>query len=138
MQVLAKCQPKREGEFSPTHFRPLDTKALQALRDMAGVAAKEVLVEVIDSYLEDAPKLVQAIAKAVAHQDAKALYHAAHTLKSTSATLGATHLSQLCRNLETIGRTGTIVDAVEIVSQVEAEYETVQAALQTERQACVA
>ncbi len=138
MQVLAKCQPMREGEFSPVHLRPLDTKALQALRDIAGVAAKEVLVEVIDSYLEDAPNLVQAIAKAFTHEDATALYHAAHTLKSTSATLGATNLSQLCRNLETIGRTSTVKNAVAIVSQVEAEYETVQAALQIERQACVA
>jgi HPt (histidine-containing phosphotransfer) domain-containing protein len=115
---------------------PIDPKALQALRDMAGKDASEVLAEVIDSYLEDAPKLLQAISAAVAQGDTTALYQAAHTLKPTSATLGAITLSQVCKDLEVIGRTGTMADVLAIVLQVEAEYERVQAALRIERQAC--
>jgi HPt (histidine-containing phosphotransfer) domain-containing protein len=36
------------------------------------------------------------------------LQRAAHALKSSSATLGALHLSQLSKQLEMMGRTGTI------------------------------
>ncbi len=115
----------------------LDSKALQAIRDMAGVAASEVLVQVIDCYLEDAPQLLQAINAAVVEGNAIALRQAAHTLKSTSATLGATILSQFCKDLEVIGRAGTTLEAPALVLQVEVEYAKVQAALQLERQNCL-
>jgi len=69
--------------------------------DMAGEDAAEVLAEVIDSYLEDAPKLLQAISAAVAQGDTTALYQAAHTLKPTSATL-ALSPSQICKDLEVV------------------------------------
>ena len=131
IQALSKCQPLTSS--SP---HPIDAKALQALRDMAGEDASVVLAAVIDSYLEDASKLLQAIAQAVAQEDAIALRHAAHTLKSTSATLGATTLSQFCKELELMGLAGTTADAPALVLLLEAEYAKVQAALKIERQNC--
>jgi CheY-like chemotaxis protein/HPt (histidine-containing phosphotransfer) domain-containing protein len=142
-QALSRCQPvKRQASgLNPVFPIPpqadiavLDTKALQELREMAGEDAAEVLVEVIDSYLEDTPKLMQKVEEAVVQGDAIALQQAAHTLKSTSATLGANTLSELCRNLETIGRTGTTAEATILVPQIAVEYKSVKAALQLERQ----
>ena len=101
---------------------------------MAGVAAPEILAQVIDCYLEDTPQLLQAIAVAVDRGDAIALRRAAHTLKSTSATLGATDLAQLCKELEVMGQTKAIDNAQVLVSQIEIEYAKVQIALQMERQ----
>jgi len=112
----------------------LEAKALQIIRDMAGEGAEEVLAQVIDAYLEDAPKLLQAIAGAIALKDAQTLHPSAHTLKSSSAMLGATHLGNLCKELEAIGRAGTIQDREPKLFQIEAEYERVKAALQIERQ----
>ncbi len=95
VQALSKCQPNREGEHDKgTRGKtfphpPLEAKALQALRDMAGEDASVILASVIDAYLKDAPKLLQAIGKGITQGDAAALYQAAHTLKSSSATLGA-------------------------------------------------
>jgi len=68
-----------EGRTSPLPL--LIPKALQAHMPAEDAA---VLAEVIDSYLEDAPKLLQAISAAVAQGDTTALYQAAHTLKPTS------------------------------------------------------
>jgi CheY-like chemotaxis protein len=133
IQALSKCQPHT---LTQSHSHLLDAKALQAIRDMAGVAAEEILTQVIDSYLKDAPQLLQAISASVAQEDAIALRHAAHTLKSTSATLGATTLSQFCKQLEVMGHAGTTADAPALVSLVEAEYARVQAALLLERQNC--
>jgi len=60
---------------------------------MAGEDAAEVLAEVIDSYLKMLPnsckRSVQPLLKGI-----PALYQAAHTLKPTSATLGAITLSR--------------------------------------------
>ncbi len=133
-QVLMQCQRLPDSPYfcsiTKTH---VDPKALHKLQDMLGEPASEALAEVIDSYLENAPKLIEAIRTAVSCQDAASLQQAAHTLKSSSAALGATTLSQLCQELEAIGQAGTVISGTERVSQLEAEYEEVRTALQAER-----
>ncbi|MFB2919566.1 response regulator [Aerosakkonema funiforme] len=123
----------------------IDPLALQAIRDMAGKeAAGELLEEVIDCFLEDVPQLLQAIQTAVEIGDWRTLIRAAHTLKSTSATLGAATLAELSRQLEALGQNGNLEQASAIAlpartgnqSLINLEYEAVKAALQIERQKC--
>jgi signal transduction histidine kinase/DNA-binding response OmpR family regulator/HPt (histidine-containing phosphotransfer) domain-containing protein len=129
--------PKGDAEF-PTPHSPLltaiDVKVLQSFRNMVGEKADLVLAEMIDCYLEDAPKLISAIAQAVGQGDATQLRHASHTLKSSSATLGAMTLSHLCKKLEVMSRAGNSEYAEDHLPQLEAEYKRVRAALQLERQ----
>ena len=99
---------------------------------MVGEDGEEVIKEVIAAYLEETPKLLQEIASAIAQKNAQQLYRAAHTLKSSSAMLGATKLGNLCKELELMGRAGTIQDGESKKLQLETEYETVKAALQVE------
>jgi CheY-like chemotaxis protein len=119
---------------SPTLHSPIDMNVLQAFREMVGSDADSVLAEMIDCYLEDAPKLMDAIASAIAQADAMQLRQAAHTLKSSSMTLGATTLANLCRKLEEMSRTGISDYGVDKLQQLEAELERVLAALQIVRQ----
>ncbi len=56
--------------------------------------------EVIDAYLGDAPQLVAEIVRCVGTGDVDGFRRAAHSLKSTSATVGALRLSAICRDLE--------------------------------------
>lgn len=88
----------------------------------------------IDCYLEDAPKLLQAMSKGVEQKDANALNHASHTLKSSSAALGATNLANLCKKIEAMSRCENIQDASGKVLEIQTEYERVKAALNMERQ----
>ncbi len=115
-------------------FQVLDAKALQALQAMFGDNADLILKEMIDCYLEDAPQYLRAIAQAIADNDATKLHHASHTLKSTSATLGAIKLSNLCKELETLSRNGHTGDGASKLPQLEAQYEQAKAALQLVRQ----
>jgi HPt (histidine-containing phosphotransfer) domain-containing protein len=57
---------------------------------------------------------------------------AAHTLKSSSANVGAMGLAERCRALEAAARDGTLAGAGEIVHGIEAEHRTVCAALERE------
>ena len=82
----------------------IDAQRLQVLKDMAGEHAAEVLAEVIDCYLEDAPQKLHAINDAVVQKDAVALENSAHALKSMSFTVGAIPLAQMCEALEALGR----------------------------------
>ncbi len=108
----------------------LNEKVLQSLREI------EALGEVIDIYLENVPLLLQSIHEAIALDDAPALRNAAHSMKSTSGTVGASSLFELCKHLEAMGRAGTTADAPPLVEQVEAEFVKVKAALEIERQQC--
>ncbi|MEP0747243.1 MULTISPECIES: response regulator [unclassified Coleofasciculus] len=113
----------------------IDAKVLQSFRKMVGEEdAEAILGEMIDCYLDDAPKLLEAIAIAVAQANAPQLQRTAHTLKSSSATLGATTLAQLCKELEIMARTGNIKNALDKLPQLEAEYEQVKADLHSQRQ----
>jgi PAS domain S-box-containing protein len=151
VQSLKKCQPCLP---SPTLCEPtpisvmeltpeveetlmlepaLDSSVLQAFRSTMGANASQFLAQLIDIYLEESPALVQAIATAINHSDATAMKQAAHTLKSSSASLGAIHFSRLCQELEGMGNAGSTVGAQDLLVQVESEYKRVEAALQIER-----
>ena len=78
----------------------LDTGALEQLRKAGGADGAVFVERIVNVFLADARKQLEALSAALAHSDAKAVHFAAHTLKSSSAAVGATHLSQLCRSLE--------------------------------------
>lgn len=64
--------------------------------------------ELVETYLHDTPELMEAIGAAVETDDAAALVRPAHTLKSSSATVGALRLSAVAREMEMAGRSGTL------------------------------
>jgi CheY-like chemotaxis protein len=132
MEELSPLQPTHLNPPSPSE--PIEAKVLQSFREMAGDMADLVLVEMIDCYLEEAPKLLSAIAQAIAQNDAVQLRSSAHNLKASSATLGAITLSNVCRKLEVMSRIGNTEYGVDKLPQLEAEYERVKVALQLERQ----
>ncbi|MGB3206579.1 MAG: Hpt domain-containing protein, partial [Crinalium sp.] len=113
---------------------PIDGKVWASLQQMLGVGAKEVLGKIINTYLEEAPRLLSEMKAAIAEENPAALVLASHSLRSASANLGAIKLSKLCQELELMGRGGTTVGAQEIILKVEAMYEIVQSAFLIETQ----
>jgi HPt (histidine-containing phosphotransfer) domain-containing protein len=77
---------------------------------------------------------MDAIASAIAQADAMQLRQAAHTLKSSSLTLGATTLANFCRKIEEMSRSGISDYGEDKLQQLEAELERVLDALQIVRQ----
>jgi len=64
----------------------------------------ELLAEVLEAFLVEAPRQSQAIDRAVKAGDAAALHLAAHTLKSSLRYLGAKETQALAFRLEQAGR----------------------------------
>ncbi|MDX2216668.1 MAG: response regulator [Oculatellaceae cyanobacterium bins.114] len=98
---------------------------------IAGEGASVFMIEMIECYLEDAPKLVDSLKSAFIERNAIALKQAAHTLKSSSATLGADKLSRLCQGLEKSLQTWAFAGE-SCVGQIETEFKQVQIALNLE------
>mgnify|MGYP002147647703 CR=1 FL=1 len=80
-------------------------------------------------YLEDSPKLIHQIQIALDNRDCQALVAPAHTLKSSSANLGAMALSDIAKNIEKSARSGDINTPLQAGAGITAEFERVQAAL---------
>lgn len=110
----------------------LDQAALKNLQEMVG-GDTEFLVELIDTFLADAPQMLADMRHAVGGRDAAGLRLAAHSLKSNSGDFGAMALFTLCWELEGMGKAGTLEGTAEKVAQAEAEYEQVKAALEAMR-----
>ena len=87
--------------------------------------------DLVDAYIADSEGCIIAIDAAVAAGDAAALVRPAHTLKSSSATVGAMPLSTTARTLETAARTGALDDAEaqRAAARIRAEWESSTAEL---------
>ncbi|MEW6494585.1 MAG: GAF domain-containing protein [Cyanobacteriota bacterium] len=133
-----QTSPTQRSSFNSSN-PVLDARAFRELREMFNDDA--ILAQVIDSYLEETPNLLQAMRQAIPslptetidQKEVAELERAAHTLKSTSATFGAINLARLCGKLESLETIETLAQAAAIVSKLETEYERVNAALLQKR-----
>jgi histidine phosphotransfer protein HptB len=89
----------------------------------------EFVNELIDIYLIETPKQIQAITAALTAQIFPALMIAAHTLKGSSLNLGAKQLGTLCLKLEELGRAGKSIPENTSTAEIEKEYENVKTML---------
>jgi HPt (histidine-containing phosphotransfer) domain-containing protein len=97
----------------------LDPSVLDGFLRMAGPeAAPELLQELLDAYAEDVPQRLRAIEAAIAQSQPEALRQSAHALRSSSINLGVVQVGQLCRDLERIGKSGTVAGAEDLYPQL--------------------
>ncbi len=108
---------------------PLDPKALDVISSLQPKGSNEIMKKVITLYLDSSRKLMQGIRGAAEGNDAEALHLAAHTLKSSSAYLGAMTLSSMSKELEMMGREKTLGEAMARLAPLEQEYGKVRNAL---------
>ena len=109
----------------------LDEAVLNELR--ASVQGdRAFVVELIEAYLVDGAAHIEAIGAAVDAGNADALVRPAHTLKSSSATLGAARISATARELELLGRSGALGSGVgDLVGRVREDWPATAAALRS-------
>lgn len=86
-------------------------------------------LSLIRVFLEDAPRSLQRLQQAAAANDTASMVAAAHSLKSTSANLGALDMSELARQIEHGGRSGTLANPNALVARLVAEFVRVEGAL---------
>jgi len=116
------------GATSDGELTELDLAALRNLQSMVG-GEFEYLEELIDSFLEDAPKLIAELQRYVDEGDADGVRRIAHSLKSNGADFGATHFSELCKKLELSASTGNLNGVGKSMLMISNEYERVSTAL---------
>ncbi len=114
--------PLRQERSGPP---ALKSEVIEDLRDIMGPE----FLSLVRVFLEDAPRAILRLQDAAAENDLPALIAAAHSLKSTSANLGAMDLSELARQLEHGGRRNELGDATGLAQRLVDEFARVDHAL---------
>lgn len=107
--------------MSASDAEVLDVTVLENLGASVG-DDRAFLAELIETFLADGAEQVAAIRAAQVEDDPEALVRPAHTLKSSSGTVGAMRLSATGRELEALARGGKLDGADELIARVEADW----------------
>jgi PAS domain S-box-containing protein len=86
----------------------------------------DLLKEVVELFLDDYPSTFEKIRAAVASRNATALEHAAHSLKGSVSTFGASRAFEAAFTLEKQGRSGDLAGAQEGLLQLEQALEALR------------
>jgi two-component system, sensor histidine kinase and response regulator len=112
---------ERPGPAAPDN-NVIDWTQIDSLRSIDPQGASGVVGRAIGLYIDSAPKLIEEIRGFRSGKDIKDVRRAAHSLKSSSASLGATVVAGLSKAIESAAAQGDFEIIDSTVSSLEAEY----------------
>jgi len=110
----------------------IDAEQIAMLRDMPGDAGGTFLDELLDLFFSNSVSLMEEIRSAAACNDLKRTAAAAHTLKGSSANIGALSLHERAGEVEAAAKRGEPADA-QALQNLQDEFERTRVALEKER-----
>lgn len=130
---MTDCNPKPDlaATAAPPPVAPLvlDAQALGMLTQLDPTGANQLLLRVLNTYRSSQARLMAQMVAARRPFDAATLRLVAHTLKSSSASVGALGLSALCGAAELALRDGRLDDLPLILDDLQAQAGRADAAV---------
>ncbi len=136
MQALLRAANQHPSE-EPIRHEPaaegntdvIDENIFSSLLAAFEEDAEEIVRDLVATYLEDTPRLLAQMDEAVIQDDLPTLIRAVHSMKSSSAQVGALTLSSLCKHIEKHGKEEKREDVAKRCEQVHAEFARVDRTL---------
>lgn len=107
----------------------IDPQAIENLRALNPGDNDEFLREIAGIFLEDTPQRIAELDQGLVSGDQAKFTRAAHSIKGSSANLGAMALRSAAEKLEHKARTAGLADVGDLVSQVKAQFDRARAEL---------
>jgi CheY-like chemotaxis protein/HPt (histidine-containing phosphotransfer) domain-containing protein len=107
----------------------IDQSALDNLIRMVGEGNQALFTDLVETLDQEAAHLIPELKEAVAAGESEQVRRAAHTLKGSCASMGATDLAHLCFEMEMKGKSGDMAGTPELLDEIEAMYAKVIVAL---------
>jgi HPt (histidine-containing phosphotransfer) domain-containing protein len=107
----------------------IDPEAIANLRELNPGDNGEFLREIVAIYVEDTPKRIADLKSCLASGDVVTFTRAAHTIKGSSANVGAQVLMAMAERLEVISRKEGLGGVSGLIADCEAEFERVRVEL---------
>ncbi len=103
----------------------VNDEALEKIRSLQRPGKPDLLSKVINAYLDKSPDLIKDVVEGFGDSDGVLVKEAAHSLKSSSAYLGAELISENCRQIELAARENDLGTVAELISNIEQDYQRV-------------
>lgn len=107
----------------------LDPQALDELRKLDPTGQNHLMERVVGAFEVSIGRLMPQLETALQSNELAGIRHVSHTLKSSSASMGAVKLSKMCSEIESMARQGQSDGMTDRVAQLQAEVEVVRVAL---------
>jgi PAS domain S-box-containing protein len=128
--ILALCGTPMAGESSSEEARSGEEHFDWAEACGAMIGDPELRKIVVETVLEEAPRMIAAVRQSLTDGDAAALRLSAHTLQGSVRYFGATPAYEHALELEEMGRVGNLEGAEKILAALEKEMRELRPALQ--------
>ena len=113
------------AESDPDSAPCLDLEVLRKIDALSPTGGTELRDRVVATYIKSSTALARALRDAAAAKDATEMGKTGHTLKSSSAQVGAARLSLICKAIEAEGKAGRLEPCLELMPAFESELEAV-------------
>lgn len=118
---------------TPTATTPVDLEVLASYEDAQVEGEPDFVVELIDLYLDQVPRLFDSLHAAIENNDRATAKRHAHSLRGSSGNLGVLHIAAVAGELEHLDNPcGT--SAMTLLQNLESEFRRVKEVLTAERQ----
>ena len=127
-----------ERQVHPRELLPEPLEELRPLREVSGLRGlqregeTDIVAELAGMFLEDARPRLSALEEAILEDDAPTVERLAHTLKGSSANMGARGMSALCARLEDAGASGDLSHSFRLLERLKEEFGRVDRAFEAE------
>ena len=116
-----KQQNMKQEKKAPSE--KIDHKALDNIRALQKEGAPDIVARVYHLYRDDAKKLLVSLRDAIQKGQLQSAQVIAHTLKSSSANVGASVLASICKDIEHTCKNNSNENIHMLMDQVEEEYQ---------------
>lgn len=113
------------SEYILNQEKIIDQRILDRIRSLQQPGQTDLICQIIRMYLDSSPHSIEQIKYAIREKDGETLRISAHTLKSSSANIGATRLAELFKMFEDFGRENRINSAEKQLAGLESAYQKV-------------
>lgn len=116
-----------------TETQTVDLAVLATYDDAQMEGEPDFVVELIDIYLDEVPRLFDTLRKSIANKDRNTARRAAHSLRGSSANLGVLQMAAIAGELEHLEDNYSTA-APELLLSLENEFKRAKEILNAERQ----
>ncbi len=118
---LSEWYLKRTEKFS------IELSVLESLDEFQPNPGSSFAAEIVTIYLAIAPKIVESMRVSLESGDIMATSRAAHSLKSSSANVGALQLTEFCKAMEIQAGAGNQISILNVLfGELENEFQAVK------------
>ncbi len=126
---LDAAQEAVQAGDSLAEIKGVNEHALETIKKLQRPGKPNLVCKVINAYLDKSPGLLEEMKNGFSANDAKQVKEAAHSLKSSSAYVGAEIMSESCKQIELAAGNGNLEEVTMLVENISMEFEQIVAEL---------